>query len=434
MWDYLRGKWQSLVFRLLFYFLLAILALAIIVAGSFANRIKPHLRHDILPNVERYIEYLIDDIGDPPNLVVAQELADSLPFELRIEGQGVNWTSSPRIEAVSSYDFEPAPPPYNNVYFSHHRRSEYMLIQHRGYQYLFAVDNSFRKGSERRHGTLFLLLGAVFLLLYFAIRRLFRPIQVISGQVEKIGAGDLTQTIAVKGGGELAMLADGINRMSAQIKSMLESKSGLLLAISHELRSPITRMRVNLELLDEGDIQQKLIADLQEMESLVSAILESERLNSGHSPLNLGRCQVADVIAEVVGQHPCRERIKTTLTPIEVSADQLRLKLLLKNLIDNACHYSDEENGPIEVSLEADGDNVLVAVSDRGVGIDDAEIPRLTEAFYRPDSARQRQTGGYGLGLYLCQLIVDAHGGQLTIESEPGSGTKVIVRIPRDNS
>ncbi len=434
MWRYLRNKWQSLVFRLLFYFLLAILALAIIVAGSFANRIKPHLRHEILPNVERYIEYLIDDIGDPPNLVVAQELADSLPFELRIEGQGINWTSSPRIDSVSSYNFQPAPPPYGNVYFSHRRRAEYLLIQHRGYQYLFALDNGFRKGSERRHGTLFLLLGAIFLLLYFAIRRLFRPIEVISGQVEKIGAGDLTQAVEVGGGGELAMLADGINRMSGQIKTMLESKSGLLLAISHELRSPITRMRVNLELLDESDTQQQLIADLQEMESLVGAILESERLNSGHAPLNLERCQLVTVIEEVVLQHPGRKRIKTRLSPVEISADNLRLKLLVKNLIDNACLYSAELEKQVDVTLRSDGDAAWIEVADRGVGIDADEIPRLTEAFYRPDSARQRQTGGYGLGLYLCQLIVDAHGGQLIIESTPGKGTRVSVCLPLDNS
>jgi signal transduction histidine kinase len=434
MWPYLQSRWQSLVFRLLFYFLLSMLTLAVILAGSFAKRLKPHVQNEILPNVERYIEYLIDDIGDPPDLSIAQQLADQLPFEVRIEGQGVDWTSSPKLKAIAGYEFEPAPHPYDNVYLSHHRRDQYLLIQKQGYQYLFAVDNSFRRGSERRHGVLFLLLGSVLLLLYLLIRRMFKPIQAMSEQVGKIGAGDLTQDIETDGKGELGMLAEGINRMSAQIKVMLESKSALLLAISHELRSPITRMRVNLELLAESEIQQKLINDIREMETLIASILESEKLNAGHAPLMLSRCEMLGLVEEVIKAHPCRNRIKTRLSPVELEIDQLRMKLLIKNLIDNACHYTIDDQEEVEISLSHDQKNVNIEVRDRGVGIKTEDIPKVTEPFFRPDSSRQRDTGGYGLGLYLCKLIVDAHGGQIVIESEPGNGTKVIVILPLDNS
>jgi signal transduction histidine kinase len=308
------------------------------------------------------------------------------------------------------------------------------LIQKQGYQYLFAVDNSFRRGSERRHGVLFLLLGSVLLLLYLLIRRMFKPIQAMSEQVGKIGAGDLTQDIETDGKGELGMLAEGINRMSAQIKVMLESKSALLLAISHELRSPITRMRVNLELLAESEIQQKLINDIREMETLIASILESEKLNAGHAPLMLSRCEMLGLVEEVIKAHPCRNRIKTRLSPVELEIDQLRMKLLIKNLIDNACHYTIDDQEEVEISLSHNQKNVNIEVRDRGVGIKTEDIPKVTEPFFRPDSSRQRDTGGYGLGLYLCKLIVDAHGGQIVIESEPGNGTKVIVILPLDNS
>jgi signal transduction histidine kinase len=222
--------------------------------------------------------------------------------------------------------------------------------------------------------------------------------------------------------------------MTGQIKAMLESKSGLLLAISHELRSPITRMRVNLELLDESEIQQKLIDDIREMETLVAAILESEKLSSSHAPLNLSRCEMLSLIEEVVQLHPCRNRIRTSMSPLELKVDQLRIKLLIKNLLDNACHYSNDEQDLVDVSLRHDQKYVLIEVQDRGVGISAEDIPRLTEAFYRPDHARQRDTGGYGLGLYLCKLVVEAHGGQIIIESEPGTGTRIIVKLPLDNS
>jgi signal transduction histidine kinase len=438
MWDRLKTKWQSLIFRLLFYFVLSMVAIAIVMATSFTNRIKPHFRNEILPNVEQYIEYLIRDIGIPPDLIVAQQLANDLPFELRIEGPMVNWSSSFELKSIDQHEFRPAPPPYDDVYTGHrhekHRRSSFLLIEKKEYRYLFAMDNSFREGSERRHWVLFLVLGGILIFLYLAIRRMFRPVQTMSHHVELIGTGDLEHKLEVGGRGELAQLASGINSMSAQIKSMLDSKSGLLLAISHELRSPLTRMRVNLELLDQSEVQQQLIEDIHEMESLVTTILESERLNNKHSVLSLSYCDVSDLIAEVVDVHPWRKRIKTDLLSVKLQVDPLRIKLLLKNLLDNACQYSDEVTDEIEIGLNLTDSKVIIHVQDHGQGIDVEEIPRLTEAFYRPDSSRQRHTGGYGLGLYLCKLIVSAHNGQIVIESEPGKGTRVTVEIPLDNS
>lgn len=434
MLGYLRSKWQSLVFRLLFYFLISILALAIVLAISFVQRLRPHVQNQILPNVERYVEYLLNDIGDPPDLAVAQRLADELPFEIRIEGRGVNWTSNSGLRPISSYHFEAAPRPYEHVFFSHHRRKELVMIEQHEIRYLFVVDDGFRRGSERRHWLLFVFVGALLIALYLLIRRLLRPLSAISEQVRSIGEGNLEQAVDIDASGELGLLAAGIKHMSQQIKSMLEGKSGMLLAISHELRSPLTRMRVNLELLDESDVRQKLIDDCCEMENLLAAILESEKLGSGHAPLSLNSCQLAGLIEEVVSRHPCRERINSRLSEVEIDVDELRLKLLLKNLLDNACHYSGDDQGEIEVTLRIDDPAVLLEVSDRGVGIAADDLAHLTEAFYRPDSARQRDTGGYGLGLYLCRLITEAHGGELRIESEPGEGTRVIVKLPLDNS
>ncbi len=434
MLGFLRSKWQSLVFRLLFYFLISMLALAIVLAVSFVQRLRPHVQNQVLPNVERYVEYLLNDIGEPPDLAVAQRLADELPFEIRIEGQGMNWSSNPALRPISSYHFETAPHPYEHVFFSHHRRKELVMIQRHGIQYLFVVDDSFRRGSERRHWLLFAFLGALLLVLYLLIRRLLRPLTAISEQVRSIGEGDLERTVDIDASGELGRLAAGIKHMSQQIKSMLEGKSGLLLAISHELRSPLTRMRVNLELLEESEVRRKLIDDCCEMENLLAAILESEKLASGHAPLSLRSCQMSKLIEEVVAIHPCRERIRSRLSAVEIGVDELRFKLLLKNLLDNACHYSGGDRGEIEITLRVADHAVLLEVSDQGVGIAADELPRLTEAFYRPDSARQRGTGGYGLGLYLCRLIIEAHGGELRIDSEPGKGTRVIVELPQDNS
>jgi signal transduction histidine kinase len=434
MFEFISRKWQSLVFRLLFYFLLCLLALTIVIAISFSQRIKPQVQQQILPNVAKYLDYVIQDIGFPPDLAVAQRLADELPFEIRIEGQGIDWASSRQVRPLSKYHFEAAPAPYEGVFFSHHRRQEMVLIRQNELEYLFLVSDGFRRGSELRHWLLFVSLGGILLLLYVGIQRLFRPIGVISEQVRQIGEGDLQQTTAVVGKGELALLAAGINRMSQQISSMLESKSAMLLAISHELRSPLTRIRVNLELLDHSDVREKLIDDCREMEALLAAILESEKLGSGHAPLALSHCDLMSLVAELIASHPERERIRSNLTPVFTAVDELRIKLLLKNLIDNACQYSRNAHDPVEVSLQTDANCAILTVSDHGEGIAAEDLPRLHEAFYRPDSARQRNTGGYGLGLYLCHLIVNAHKGDLRIDSEPGMGTRVIIRLPLDNT
>jgi len=434
MLDFLVRKWQSLVFRLLFYFLLSILALALVLAFSFSQRLRPHVQQQILPNVERYLEYLVSDIGDPPDLDVAHRLTASLPFELRIEGQGIEWSSNARVEPIASYRLRVAPAPYESIYFGHAHGQELVMIERNGLRYLFVVEDSFRRGSELRHRLLFAGLGVILLLLYLGIRRLLRPLGALSEQVRKIGEGDLEQSLDTVNGGELGMLAQGVNRMSGQIKAMLENKSGLLLAISHELRSPLTRMRVNLELLDDSDVRNQLIADTREMENLLGAILESEKLSSGHAPLTRKRVDLAQVIRAVVEAHPGYERIRCELAPVQLEIDELRIKLLIKNLLDNALQYSAPQNQTVQISLRATSAGAVLEVADQGIGIAADELPRLGEAFYRPDSARQRNTGGYGLGLYLCRLICATHAGELRIESVPGQGTRVIVSLPFDNS
>jgi signal transduction histidine kinase len=135
-----------------------------------------------------------------------------------------------------------------------------------------------------------------------------------------------------------------------------------------------------------------------------------------------------------VDAHPGREYIRSELTPVELEVDELRIKLLIKNLLDNALQYSRDTSPAAQITLHTASAAAILEVVDRGIGIAADELPRLGEAFYRPDSARRRNTGGYGLGLYLCRLICAAHGGELRIESEPGQGTRVIVSLPIYNS
>jgi signal transduction histidine kinase len=256
------------------------------------------------------------------------------------------------------------------------------------------------------------------------VRRMLRPLQAIGEGVARFGAGDFTQPIRRVRNDELGDLADRINRMASSLQGMLDAKRALLLAISHELRSPLTRARVNAELVGDGEHRDALLRDLSEMRDLITDLLESERLVSGHVALHTESVDLASLVREVVAAQFAGATLTLQLDESigAAQADAMRLKLLLRNLIDNALRHSAGAAQPPVVTLrrEADG-RVALVVRDFGPGVSDEQLQRLAEPFYRTDSARTRTAGGVGLGLYLCRLVAQAHGGELRLRrAEPG--------------
>jgi signal transduction histidine kinase len=220
---------------------------------------------------------------------------------------------------------------------------------------------------------------------------------------------------------------------------MLDAKRALLLAISHELRSPLTRARLNTELLPETtDVQpnrEALLRDLALMRDLVTDLLESERLASPHVALQREPTDLAELVREVVSSLPDGPAVTQTVAPdLPVLAlDRTRMRLLLRNLLDNALRHNVVADGSaaqaVEVNVQRLPEAVHITVRDYGPGVNEAALPHLAEPFYRPDAARERSTGGVGLGLYLCKLVAQAHGGSMTI-SNALPGLQVSVALP----
>jgi signal transduction histidine kinase len=171
------------------------------------------------------------------------------------------------------------------------------------------------------------------------------------------------------------------------------------------------------------------------MERLIADLLESERLNTRHSKLQLGEVDLGALVSAVVAAEFAGQASRVTLrlptTPLTLQADATRLRLLVKNLIENALRYTPADGRPVEVNLTATAEMAEIHVCDHGRGMSQHDLARVTEPFYRADPARSRATGGLGLGLHLCRRIAEAHGGSLVITSELGCGTQVFVRIPR---
>jgi signal transduction histidine kinase len=191
-------------------------------------------------------------------------------------------------------------------------------------------------------------------------------------------------------------------------------------------------MRVAVELLDEDDKKAQIVQDINEMESLIEELMETERLSSRHTKLNKAHVDILELVNEVVAANFDDTGITTDLpeTSVKLDVDAARIKLLLKNLLDNAVRHTPETSEAPEIRLSVDSQKVIITVSDHGNGIEAMHLPHLTEPFYRVDPSRQRETGGYGLGLYLCRMIIEAHDGELQIESEAGKGTQVTVKLP----
>jgi signal transduction histidine kinase len=219
--------------------------------------------------------------------------------------------------------------------------------------------------------------------------------------------------------------------MADDIEQMLEAKRQLLLAISHELRSPITRANVALSLMDSSVLKQGLVDDLNEMENLIHELLEAERLKSKHHVLNLTENSLNTFIQCVIKRHFPDDNIKQQLenTLPNIPLDETRIKFVLKNLLDNALKHQKTNHLAIKISTQVDHKTIKLTIKDHGSGIATQHIPHLSEPFYRADPSRQRKTGGYGLGLYLVKLIIEAHGGELLIESELGQGTCVSITL-----
>jgi signal transduction histidine kinase len=253
----------------------------------------------------------------------------------------------------------------------------------------------------------------------------------------RFGAGDFGQPIVVAQPSkpdELGELAATINTMAADIGQMLDAKRSLLLAISHELRSPLTRARLNTELLPETrELQasrEALLRDLALMRDLVTDLLESERLSSRHAALHCEPVDLPALVREVVdglGQ-PVQQNLAATLPLLQL--DPTRMRLLLRNLLDNALRHSGNAlQAPLLQLMATANGGVVLSVRDFGAGVAPEHLAQLAQPFYRPDAARTREGGGVGLGLYLCKLVALAHGGSFAIENAQ-PGLRVTVTLP----
>jgi signal transduction histidine kinase len=425
-------RWRhSLGARLTLLFVLFALMMSVVFMAGMQAALRYGWQDYARPLVADYIDRLAAQIGTPPDVDKARALTERLPLRIRIDGPIINWSSHPDDGRRYHRDDRPT-----DLRGSPWRPSRMTSDGHRisfGFANLPRDDTPEDRSRLIGWGTLFALL----LLTAFAyriVRSLLRPLDDIRAGAIRFGEGDFSTPIEPRRRDELGELALQINRMADGLQQRLDAKRELLLAISHELRSPLTRARLNAELVAEGSARDALLHDLAEMRDLITDLLESERLaGGGHAALNTEDSDLNALIVETVASQFVGKAVNVELDPTLPSQplDRTRIRLLLRNLIDNALRHSQPDEAPAAATVVTTRrpDMIVLRVRDHGPGVDEAQLPHLGEAFYRTDSARQRSTGGVGLGLYLCRLVAQAHGGELAARNAQ-PGLEIEVTLP----
>ena len=221
------------------------------------------------------------------------------------------------------------------------------------------------------------------LLAYLAVRGLFRPIATIRQGAAYIGAGHFGHRIKTRRDDELGELAEDINSMAGKVEGMLDAKRELLLGVSHELRSPISRMTLGLALLDETPSVQALQKDVEEMRSIVETLLDAERLGSSHAALHVTDVSLAELAHDLQSRYFASEpRLQVKVTgETRARLDATRIQLMLKNLVGNALRYSTPADGPVELTIHGEKGQIEFRVRDHGPGIPEDQRAHIGEPF-----------------------------------------------------
>ena len=403
------------------------------------------IRGLISGHLSLHVQYVRDDIGSPPRIDRALSITRRVPVDIRITGPSVDWASDPGFPAIDDLDFGESPSfsdepgawvdELEGVDFATWQRHNFLRMREGEYDIVVSTPRIAEQPGGPDLRLLIVGLGLTFLLLgYFAVDWLFRPIREVRKGAASIGRGRFDHRITNIRADQLGDLAADINKLAADVESMLDAKRALLLGISHELRTPLSRLRLLLEFVEDDDRRDELRAEIVEMDKIMTSLLEAERLNERHVKLARSRVHVGDLLSQLVDDYFGRERDRIELSQVSegivANVDETRLSLLVKNLVSNALRHSDPDAAHVTIVIDATSTELVIQVEDNGPGIPADQAAHIGEPFYRADPSRARQTGGTGLGLYLATLVAKAHGGRLTLLNPGERGACFEVRLP----
>ncbi len=288
-----------------------------------------------------------------------------------------------------------------------------------------------------------LLAVAVALILTFVLsRRILSPVKALTKASRKLGKGDFSQRVDVDDRGEVGELAESFNAMAGDLEHNEQLRRNMVADVAHELRTPLSNLNGYLEAIRDGVIKPdtETIRSLSEegatLSGLINDLQELSMADAGELKLNNQPEDITKLIKEAVTGVRTKAKAKkikistklsSNMPPVNI--DSQRIRQVLNNLLANAIAHTTGK-GSITVTAKREANKIIISVADTGEGISGEDLPNIFERFYRVDKSRARSTGGSGLGLTIAKRLVEAHGGRIWAESEPGKGSTFSFTLP----
>ncbi len=278
------------------------------------------------------------------------------------------------------------------------------------------------------------------ILALWGVWRMVRPVQVLSAAADRLGRDVNAPPLPQGGPIEMARAAAAFNLMAERIRRFVSDRTFLISAIGHDLRTPITRLKLRAEFVDDEEMRHRLLSDIEELEAMVNATMAFGRDVASSEPVTA--IDLAVLVQTILDEaSDARPEVAEKLIyhgpeHLRVQARSLAMKRAISNLIGNAINYG----GAAYVRLEPPAPHqdasplgtraVRIIIDDEGPGIPPEELPRVFDPFYRAEASRNRETGGFGLGLPIARNILRAHGGDVMLSNRPQGGAKAVIVLP----
>ncbi len=272
-------------------------------------------------------------------------------------------------------------------------------------------------------------------------RSLTRPIRDLTDATQAMASGDLEQKVPVRSQDELGDLTTSFNQMAADLARATQSRKQMTADIAHDLGTPLTVLGGYLEAMKEGVLEstperiEVMHTEVTHLQHLVHDLRTLSLADAGQMSLNRQQVEAGALLRRVAAsyqlqaeQHGINLGVKADDAPLSIHIDEERMAQALGNLVSNALRYT-PEGGEVRMDVSAENGRALIVVRDTGVGITAEDLSHIFERFYRVDQARNLDAGESGLGLAITRAIVNAHGGEIAVESEVGQGTRFEIRL-----
>lgn len=290
------------------------------------------------------------------------------------------------------------------------------------------LDRAANRLPPQALGSTLLALALILAALGLGLRWLTRPLSDLARAADAFGLDTAPPQMPARGPREVRALAEALTRMQERLARMIGERTRMLAALGHDLRTPITALRLQAEMVDDTETRDRMVATLDEMQEMTETTLAFARGVSADGPTE--PVDLAALLAELAEEASSLGADATFAPngPVILALRRVPIRRALRNLIENAQRHG----GGARVSLEQTDGTVRIIFDDDGPGIDPADLDRVFDPFERLETSRSRDTGGTGLGLPITRAILRAHGGEIRLENRPRGGLRVIARLPKN--